>query len=88
METAIKTERITILSTPQFKAFLTREARNEGKSLSELVRQRCENRPQDQDEALLLALTAEIKKAAKKAKKSLEEGLTEAEKVLGELRAS
>ena len=86
MEAAAETELITISGTPQFKAFLNNEAKKEGKSLSELVRQRCENKYHDQDEALLLALTAEIKKATIKAKQSLEEGLVEAEKVLAELR--
>ena len=38
---AAKTERITILGTPDFKAFLAREAKKEGVSLSQLVRQRC-----------------------------------------------
>ncbi len=38
---AVQSERITILGTPDFKAFLTREAKREGVSMSELVRQRC-----------------------------------------------
>jgi len=42
MTTAAKTERITILGTPEFKNSLTREAQKEGISLSQLVRQRCE----------------------------------------------
>jgi len=37
---AVKSARITILGTPDFKAFLTREAKKEGVSLSKLVRQR------------------------------------------------
>ena len=44
MEAAVKTERITILGTPEFKAYLVREAKREGISVSQFVRQRCENR--------------------------------------------
>jgi hypothetical protein len=33
MKTAVKTERITILGTPEFKDFLIREAKQEGVSL-------------------------------------------------------
>ncbi len=33
---AVKSARITILGTPDFKAFLTREAKKEGVSLSKL----------------------------------------------------
>ena len=42
---AVKTARITISGTPDFKAFLIREAKKEGVSLSQLVRQRCEKKP-------------------------------------------
>ena len=84
---AVKTERITILGTPKFKNFLKKEAKKEGISLSELVRERCENKPQSEDEEVLLALVAEVKKATKKAKKSLTEGLKEANSLLAELRS-
>ncbi len=83
---AIKTERITILGSPDFKAFLKREAKKEGVSLSELVRVRCEKKSQTEDEEVLLALVAEVKKATKKAKHSLTEGLKEANNLLAELR--
>ena len=83
---AVKTERITILGSPDFKAFLKKEAKKEGVSLSELVRERCENKPQTEDEEILLALVAEVKKATNKAKKSLTEGLKEAQSLLAELR--
>lgn len=36
-----KNERITILGTADFKAFLVAEAEREGVSVSELVRRRC-----------------------------------------------
>jgi hypothetical protein len=86
MATAAKTKRITILGTPEFKDFLTREAKQEGLSLSELVRQRCESKPQNQDEELLAALAKEVSAASARAKLSLEKGVADAERVLAEIR--
>jgi len=87
MEAAVKTERITILGTPDFKDFLTREAKKEGISLSQLVRQRCEKKPlNDKDEELLTALVEEVRAATIKANLSLKKGLDDAEKVLAEIR--
>ncbi len=86
MATAVKTKRITILGTPEFKDFLTREAKQEGLSLSELVRQRCERKPQNQDEELLAVLVKEVSAATARAKLSLEKGVADAERVLAEIR--
>jgi len=86
MSTAVKTERITILGTPDFKKFLTLEAKKEGVSLSQLVRQRCEKKPTNKDEELLAALMKEVGEATARAKSSLEKGLNDVEKVLGEIR--
>ncbi len=83
----VKTERITILGTPDFKNFLNREAKREGVSLSQLVRQRCEMKPtNNEDEELLAVLVKEVKAATAKAKVSLEKGLADAENVLAEIR--
>ena len=85
---AVKTARITILGTPDFKAFLTREAKKEGVSLSKLVRQRCEKKPvNSEDEELLAALVKEVGEAAARAKASLEKGLADAEQALAEIRS-
>ena len=86
MSTAVKTERITILGTPDFKKFLTLEAKKEGVSLSQLVRQRCEKKPISKDEELLAALMKEVGEATVRARSSLEKGLNDAEKVLAEIR--
>ncbi len=87
MATATKTERITILGTPEFKNFLTREAKKEGVSLSQLVRQRCEQKPlNNDDEELLAALIEEVHAATIKAGLSLQKGLDDAEKVLATIR--
>ena len=85
---AVKTARITILGTPDFKAFLTREAKKEGVSLSKLVRQRCEKKPvNSEDEELLAVLVKEVGEAAARAKASLEKGLADAEQALAEIRS-
>ena len=84
-----KTERITILGTPDFKKFLKREAKREGVSLSQLVRKRCEKKPTtSEDEELLAVLVEEVGAATSKAKVSLEKGLAEAEQVLTEIRSA
>ena len=77
-----KTERITFLGTPDFKAFLAAEAAKEGTSVSELIRNRCEYKHTSKDEEVLLAMVKEVHKATAKAKKSLEKGLADAEKEL------
>ncbi len=85
----VKSERITILGTPDFKNFLNREAKREGVSLSQLVRQRCEKKPtNNEDEELLATLVKEVRTATAKAKVSLEKGLADAEQVLTEIRSA
>lgn len=82
----MKTERVTLLTSPEFKAFLGTEAARENVSVAELVRSRCEPRPSD-DDVVLSALTAELRTAVSQAKRSLRDGLAEAQNVLAELRA-
>ena len=81
-----QTARTTILTTPDFKVWLSQEAQKEGVSVSELVRQRCKAKP-NKDEVLLSVLVAEVRKATKKAQVSLTKGLNDAESVLAELRS-
>ncbi len=83
----MKTERVTVLTSPDFKAFLGAEARREGVSVGELVRARCERRPSD-EEADLAALTVRLREAVGAAKAALKDGLDEARAVLTELRGS
>ena len=54
----MKTERVTLLTTKEFKSFLRAEAQREGVSVGELVRVRCEQK-QSPDEVVLAKLTAE-----------------------------
>ena len=83
---SIKSERVTLLTTKEFKRFLGDEARREGVSVAELVRVRCERKP-SQDELLLSDLSARLREAAKEAKIALKEGIEEANTVLAELRS-
>ena len=83
----MKTERVTLLTSPEFKSFLTKEARREGVSVAELVRSRCEGR-QGADQAMLMILTAELRGAMKQAKTALKRGLDEANAVMADLRAT
>ena len=81
-----KTARITILSTPDFKSFLASEAKKEKISVAELIRQRCEKKPaNNEDEELLQVLVKELHTATARAKLSLEKGLADAEKALKEI---
>lgn len=86
MEATVKSERITILGTPEFKAYLIREAKREGISVSQFVRQRCEKKPQTQDDEILATLIKEVRSATARASASLEKGLSDAEQVLAELK--
>lgn len=84
---SVKSERITILGTPEFKAFLGEEAVKEGVSVSELVRNRCQAVPPSDDETALKELILLASEATKRAVTSLDKGINDAESVLAELRA-
>jgi len=79
----MKTERISLLGTPEFKAFLASEAKKEHISVSELVRRRCVRTP-SADEVLLASMAAELRRATEDARRSLEEGLTAVREALAE----
>ncbi len=85
----IKTERITILTTPDFKAFLSTEAEREGVSVSELIRERCLRKLVDhEDELLLKALVDQVHESTQKAQKALNKGLRDARQTLKALEES
>jgi hypothetical protein len=87
MDMPMKTERVVLLTTPEFKAFLAKEARREGVSVAELVRTRCE-RAIDPAEAELASLLPALKLSLSEAQTSLRGGLAEAQSVLTKLRAA
>ena len=87
----MKSERITFLATPEFKANLTQLAVRENTSVGEVIRgrfERAQNRPDASEESALRALVADLRAATAQAQISLSEGLAEAEQTLRELRKS
>lgn len=82
----MKTERVTLLASPEFKDWLTAEAQNEGVSVSELVRTRCE-RGSTGDEKALAALVAEVGDAVRVARSAVNLGIAQAQAALLEIRA-
>ena len=87
----MKSERITFLATPEFKANLTQLAVRENTSVGEVIRgrfERAQNRPDASEESELRALVADLRVATAQAQISLSEGLVEAEQTLRELRKS
>ena len=84
---ATKTERITFLGTPDLKELLINQAKEEGVSLSELIRRRCLGESTDEDTKILMGLIRDVKEATKRAKESLNKGIADAEAVISELRA-
>jgi len=89
---ATKTERITILATPEFKASLSSQAASESISISELVRLRCEHPQQalskDQDELALAEILDTLEHSLGKAEASLSKGMADAEAMLNDLRVA
>ena len=87
----MKSERITFLATPEFKANVTQLAVRENTSVGEVIRgrfERAQNRPDASEESELRALVADLRVATAQAQISLSEGLAEAEQTLRELRKS
>ena len=87
----MKSERITFLATPEFKANLTQLAVRENTSVGEVIRgrfERAQNRPDASEVSELRALVADLRVATAQAQISLSEGLAEAEQTLRELRKS
>jgi uncharacterized protein (DUF58 family) len=82
---SIKSERITILGTPDFKAFLNAEASKEGVSVSELVRGRCQAVPPSSDEIMLKELIKTANQASKRATEKLSKSISNVEAILAEL---
>jgi len=81
----MKTERLVLLTSPEFKAFVGKEAKREGVSAAEWVRRRVQP-SQSKDEAELSDLTLQLRKAVDEAQKSAAESLAEVESILQTLR--
>lgn len=81
----MKTERLVLLTTPAFKAYVGKEAKREGVSVAELVRRRVQPAA-NEEEAVLIELTAQLRTAVEQAQQSADAALTEVEAILLELR--
>jgi hypothetical protein len=83
----MKTARLQVLTTPAFRDWLRKEARNAGVSVAELVRTRCERKPTGEEQAVA-KLASHLQKEVRKAQASLRSGLAEATAVLEELKTA
>jgi hypothetical protein len=81
----MKTERLVLLTTPAFKAYVGKEAKREGVSVAELVRRRVQPSA-NEDEGTLIELTTQLRAAVEQAQESAEHSLAEVEAILLELR--
>ena len=82
----MKTARLQVLTTPAFRDWLRKEARQAGISVGELVRTRCEQRMGD-EEAAIAELTALLRKEVVAARASVRRNLDETRAILTDLRA-
>jgi hypothetical protein len=82
----MKTARLQVLTTPAFRDWLRKEARDAGVSVAELVRTRCERKPTGEEQAVA-KLASHLHKEVRNAQASLRSGLAEATGVLEELKA-
>lgn len=84
-----KTERITILGTPEFKTFLIDQANVENISVSEFVRRRCvQPVARDEDNQTLAELVSALHVAVDAARDEMNESLDFAKDVLQELQSN
>ena len=84
-----KTERITILGTPEFKTFLTDQANAENISVSEFVRRRCvQPLALEEDTQTLAELVSALHVAVDAARDEMNESLDFAKDVLQELQSN
>jgi hypothetical protein len=76
-----------VLTTPAFRDWLHKEARNAGVSVGELVRRRCEGASREEEQAMA-ELAAQLRKEVRRAQSSLRSSVANAEELLEELRAN
>jgi hypothetical protein len=81
-----KSERLHILVDPRFKRFLQAEAKRAGLSVAQLVRQRFDSEP-NQEEAVLAALTAELNREVERVSEAADRTIAFADEALAEMRS-
>ena len=77
-------ERVTFLSTPEFKHFLNSRALEEKISVAELIRRQFQHEAKEGEEAVLSTLIKQVKLMSVKAEKSLDNGLQAIESAIQE----
>ena len=78
-------ERVTFLSTPEFKHFLNSRASEKQISVAELIRRQFQDEDNEEEEAVVLSeLIQQVKLMTVKAEKSLDKGLQAIEKAIEE----
>jgi hypothetical protein len=82
----VRTERLVLLVTPQFKAHLAQESERNGVSVAEFVRSRFE-RASNSEEAEMAALVHELQGSVAAARLALAEGIAEAQSALLQVRS-
>ena len=82
----MKTARLQVLTTPAFRDWLRKEARQAGVSVGELVRTRCEQRVGD-EEAALAELSAILRKEVIATRAAVRRNLEETRAILSDLRS-
>lgn len=84
----MKTERITILLTPQQKEVIQAKAKRHKLSAGEVVRRAVEGYQTETDEAMLAALAEELERSVKEARVALKAALAETRETLDHLEKS
>jgi hypothetical protein len=82
----MKTARLQVLTTPAFRDWLRKEARQAGISVGELVRTRCEQRVSEEEKALS-ELTALLRREVAATRATVRRNTEETSAILAELRA-
>ncbi len=82
----MKSARLQVLTTPAFREWLHKEAKQAGVSVGELVRTRCEQRISDEEKALA-ELAALLRKEVAATRSAVRRNLEETSAILAELRS-
>ena len=82
----MKTERVTLLATPDFKRFLEAEAKRQGVSMGELIRIRC-GQPSE-EERLLHELAVQLHEELKETKTAIKQANANIDRAFAELEKS
>jgi hypothetical protein len=82
----MKTQRVTLLATPDFKRFLQTEAKRQGVSVGELIRVRC-GQPSE-EERLLHQLAAQLHQELRETKTAIKQANANIDRALAELAES